>query len=114
MRVVKIVFACVVLVFLAIVVVQNLDVFMEKKSLQLNLFVWSDVSPEIPLSVYFLSCFLIGFLASYFSSLAERFRARRSITGQSDTIRRLEEEIRTLRIHTSPDDHAQLTENGIT
>jgi uncharacterized integral membrane protein len=113
MRVVKTVFAFIVLVLLAVVVVQNLDVFMEKKSLQLNLFVWSDVSPEIPLSVYFLTCFLIGFLASYFSSLAERFRARRSINGQSDTIRRLEEEIRTLRIQTSPDEDAHPTENEV-
>ncbi|MBW2194142.1 MAG: LapA family protein [Deltaproteobacteria bacterium] len=93
MRALKPVLFSVVMVFLVILVVQNLGVFLEKRTLELNLLVWQYKTGHIPLAVYFLGFFLIGLLVSYFSSLSERFRAKKTIKSHSETVRKLQHEL---------------------
>ena len=97
MRSVKLVLLSLVIIFVALVIVQNLGVFMHKEPLGLNLLIWNNKTAPIPLSVYFLGFFLIGLLFSYFHGLAERFRARKTIREHIKTIRKLEEEIKVLK-----------------
>ena len=97
MRAVKLVIFFLVLIFLGVLVFQNQGVFMDKKALALDLKVWHYETPEFELAVYFLGFFLIGLLISYFYGLGQRFKARRIIAGHLETIRRSEEELRTLR-----------------
>ena len=84
-------------ILLVIVIVQNVEVFMDKKMLRVDLMVWKGQTQPIPLPVYFLAFFVVGLLLSYFNGLAERFKAKRNIENQRETIRNLEEQIRTLK-----------------
>jgi uncharacterized integral membrane protein len=86
-----------VIIFLVIVVVQNIKVFMDEKALTLNLLVWSGESRPIPLSVYFLGFLLFGLLVSYFYGLSERFKAKKTLQNHLETISKLEEEIKVLK-----------------
>ena len=86
-----------VIIFLVIVVVQNVDVFNDKKILKLDLMVWSGQTQPIPLSVYFLGFFLVGLLLSYVHGLSERFKAKKTIESQREVIRKSEEEIKVLK-----------------
>ncbi|MDY6839014.1 MAG: LapA family protein [Thermodesulfobacteriota bacterium] len=86
-----------VVILFAVVVVQNSEVFMERKAMGLNLWVWSGETQPIPLSVYFLGFFLVGLLISYFYGLGERFRAKKTIQNHLQTIGKQEEEIKVLK-----------------
>ncbi|MBN1840909.1 MAG: DUF1049 domain-containing protein [Deltaproteobacteria bacterium] len=86
-----------VIIFLVIVVVQNIDVFMDEKSLRLNLLLWSGEGQPVPLSVYFLGFLLAGLLLSYFHGLSERFKTKKTLQNHQETIRKLEEEIKVLK-----------------
>ncbi len=97
MRTLKPVLFSIIIILVVIVVVQNLELFMDKKALKLNLLVWKDQSQPIPLSVYFLGFFLVGLLLSYIYGLSERFKARKTIQSQLEIIRKSEEEIRALK-----------------
>ena len=97
MKALKLILFLLVCVFLVIVVVQNQTVFMDKKALGVDLIVWNYETQPIHLSLYFLGFFLIGLLVSYFYGLGERFKAKRIIASQLETIRQSEEEIRTLK-----------------
>ena len=103
MKATKLVIFLLVCVFLTIVVVQNQDVFMDKKALEIDLIVWNYGTQPIHLSLYFLGFFLIGLLVSYFHGLGERFKTKRIIASQLETIRKSEEEIRALRSHPNAD-----------
>jgi len=108
MKAVKLVVFFLVCIFLVILVVQNQDVFMDKKALEIDLIVWNYHTQAIHLSLYFLGFFLIGLLVSYFHGLGERFKAKRIISNQLETIRKSEEEIRTLRSQPNADQpHAE-------
>jgi len=87
----------VAIIFLLVVVVQNLGVFTHKEALRLNLLIKEYQSKPIYLSLYFLGFFLIGFLLSYFYGLGERFKAKKAIKNHLKTIRKLEEEIKVLK-----------------
>jgi hypothetical protein len=87
------VFALLVIVFLTIVVWQNQGVFMDKKVLGIDLVAWNYTTQPIHLSLYFLSFFLIGLLVAYFHGLCERFRAKKTIANQLQTIRTPNEEV---------------------
>jgi uncharacterized integral membrane protein len=111
MRAFKFVLGAIVLIFMAIVVYQNPHVFWEKKSLQINLGAWRDQSPDLALSIYFLTFFLVGFLISYFISLIERFRTKKLVTIQQQTIQRLEQEVQTLKSPSSEEPESSIVEN---
>lgn len=86
-----------VIIFLVVLVVQNMGLFMDQKSVRLDLLVWSNETRAIPLSVYFLGFFLIGLLISYFYGLSERFKTKKAVKNHLETIRKLEEELRVLK-----------------
>ena len=97
MRALKPVLFSIIIILVVIVVVQNLELFMDKKALKLNLLVWKNQSQPIPLSVYFLGFFLVGLLLSYIYGLSERFKARKTIQSHLEIIRKSEEEIKSLK-----------------
>jgi uncharacterized integral membrane protein len=84
-------------IFVLVLVVQNQEFFMHEKAIRLNLLVWSNQTPPVPLCVYFLGFFLIGLLISYFLGLSERFKAKKAMGNHLETIRKLEEEIKVLK-----------------
>ena len=86
-----------IVVFLVTIVVQNFDLFTHKESLRLNLLINEYHTKPIYLSLYFLGFFLIGLLISYVHGLVERFKANRTIKNHLETIRKLEEEIKTFK-----------------
>ena len=86
-----------VVLFLVVVVVQNIEFLQEKKALKLNLMVWTGETAPIYLSVYFLGFFLMGLLISGVSAVCDRFKARNEIKNHLETIRKLEEEIKVLK-----------------
>lgn len=112
MRSLKPLLLSVVIIFLVIVVVQNIDVFMDKKSLGLNLLVWSGESQSVPLSVYFLGFLLVGLLLSYFHGLSERFKTKKTLQNHLETIRKLEEEIKVLKSLPIAEESTPQKENG--
>lgn len=97
MKGVKLVLVLLVCAFLVIVVAQNQDVFMDKKALEIDLIVWKYSTQAIHLSLYFLGFFLVGLLIAYFYGLGERFKTKRIIANQNETIRKVEDEIKALR-----------------
>ena len=102
MRGFKIGLGAIVVILLSVVVMQNPDVFWDKKSLQLDLWVWRNETPEIALAVYFVTFFLVGYLGSYFLALAQRFRIKRTVTMQQQTIQRLEQEVQSMKSSSGP------------
>jgi len=86
-----------IVVFLVTIVVQNLGLLTHKESLRLNLLIKEYHTEPIYLSLYFLGFFLIGLLISYVHGLVERFKANRTIKNHLETIRKLEEEIKTFK-----------------
>ncbi|NVM20975.1 MAG: LapA family protein [Desulfobacterales bacterium] len=97
MRSVKLVSASLIIIFIVLVVIQNLGIFLHTEPLKLNLLVWKKQTAPIHISVYFLGFFLIGLLISYFHGLAERFKAKRTIKGHLENIRKLEDDIAALK-----------------
>ena len=97
MKAVKLVIFLLVCAFLVIVVIQNQSVFMDTMALEVDIIVWNYETQPIHLSLYFLGFFLIGLLVSYFYGLGERFKAKRIIASQLETIRKSEEEMRGLK-----------------
>jgi uncharacterized integral membrane protein len=98
MKSIRPVFWSLIVVFLVTIVVQNLGLFTYKASLRLNLPLIKEYhTVPIHLSIYFLGFFLIGLLISYVHGLVERFKANRTIKKHLETIRKLEEEIKTFK-----------------
>ena len=86
-----------VVVFTVVVVVQNIEILVDKKALKLNLLVWSGKTGPIYLSVYFLAFFLIGLIVSGVGAVFERLKAKNTIKNHLETIHKLEEEIKVLK-----------------
>ena len=79
MRKVKLVFWLILLALLGLVFWQNQAFFLEKKGVEIDYFVGNYHLPALQIALYFLIFFLVGLLISYFSSLSERFVARKTI-----------------------------------
>jgi uncharacterized integral membrane protein len=85
MKKVKIVVLLVILGLIALIGVQNRDFILVTQQFSINLLFFNYQSPEIPNFALLIAFFMAGLLLAYFSSLMERFRARRVIkdlTGQ--------------------------------
>jgi len=93
MKSVKTLLSFLVVIFLVVFVVQNLDLLTHKETIRLNLLVKEYQTGPIQLALYFLGFFLIGLLLSYFYGLGERFKANKTIKNHLETIRKLEEQI---------------------
>lgn len=105
-----------VIIFLVVVVVQNIGVFTHKEALRLNLLVVDEYKTEpIHLFLYFLGFFFMGLLLAYFYGLSERFKSKSVIKNHLETIRKLEEEIRILKslpVHNKENTPSEETENA--
>ena len=97
MKSIKLVLWSVAVIFLVVVVVQNLGLLTHKETIKLNLLIKEYQSGPIKLYLYFLGSFLIGLVLSYSYGLAERFKANKIIRNHLETIRKLEEEIKVFK-----------------
>ena len=103
MRAIKPILVSIVVVFLVILVVQNLEVFLDKKALHIDLWMWQYNTRLIPLAVYFLGFFMIGLLVSYFYNIGERFRTKKTVDSYSETVRQLQYELNALKNQSAKD-----------
>jgi len=81
MKKAKIAFWAILIGFMVLLAYQNWDFFMsEHHSLRLNLYVTDEFStPELQNAIFFLMFFLAGLLISYFITLFERFKLKKTI-----------------------------------
>ncbi len=86
MRKVKLAFWLILLGLLGLVFWQNQTFFLEKRGIGIDYFIGSYHTPELQIALYFLIFFLVGLLVSYFSSLSERFVARKTIRKLNDEL----------------------------
>ena len=76
----KIAFWLILIGFMGLLAYQNWDFFMSEHRLRLNLFVTDEFStPELQNAILFLIFFLAGLLVSYFTTLFERFKSKKTI-----------------------------------
>ena len=76
----KIAFWLILIGFMGLLAYQNWDFFMSEHRLRLNLFVTDEFStPELQNAILFLIFFLAGLLISYFITLFERFKSKKTI-----------------------------------
>ena len=71
---------------LMLIIFQNQEFFLAKKSLGINLLFVKYQSPNLPNAVTFLLFFLAGLVISYLFGLAERFRLKKTIKKLNATI----------------------------
>ena len=73
--------------FLALLSYQNWDFFMSSHHLRINLYVIKEYStPEIQNIILFLICFFVGLLISYFWTLLERFKSKKTIKSLNNSL----------------------------
>ncbi|MDY0361501.1 MAG: LapA family protein [Desulforegulaceae bacterium] len=98
MKKIKITSALIIVLFICVGAWQNQDYFLQKNILDLNFYFKQFSLPETANGLYWIICFTIGFLISYFSSLAFRFKAQRKIKMQNQTIENYRETVQELKI----------------
>lgn len=86
----------VVIGLVALVVYQNNELFMVKRSFGIDLYFFEYDSPELPAGVYYLAVFLIGLLISYFFTLRQKFRSRKTIRQLNEKVAADEKKIASL------------------
>ena len=97
MKKVKVVFWLLIIGFVALVVYQNLNYFLARESLGIDLYFWKYHTPDFPNGYLILGCFLLGFLISYIFSLSERFKARKAVRNMNAAVESHLEQISALR-----------------
>ena len=75
----KLIFWLIIFGFIALLAYQNLDFFMAKHGLRINLFIVQYHTPEIQTAILLLIFFFAGLLISYFFSLFARFKSKKAI-----------------------------------
>ncbi|MBW2011917.1 MAG: hypothetical protein JRI32_09845 [Deltaproteobacteria bacterium] len=79
MQKVRIIIWVIISGFIGLVLFQNKVFFLEKQIFDIDLMIRQYHSPEIYNGALFLGCLLTGLLLSYFSTLLERFKAKKTI-----------------------------------
>lgn len=93
---------CLIILF----IVQNLEMLTLKQTLKINTYVvGSYQTPEAPIAILFISCFLIGYLLAYFFSLSNRFKLNKLIKQLSDTIKALRQKIAAIESEPNPENN---------
>ena len=93
----KIILVLIILGLIGLIIYQNQDYFMTKNSLMLNFYFSEYTVPQAVNGLYWLGCFAVGFLISYFSSLVFRFKAQKKIKLQNQTIENYRETVQELK-----------------
>lgn len=98
MKKVKIGLWVMLLFFIVLFFYQNKDLLMESNSLNYGLpFFKLHHGPELPNAILFLFSFLIGLLGTYFFSLSDRFKSKKTIKNLNAAVTSQLEEISSLR-----------------
>lgn len=93
MKKLKILIWLIIIGLLGMVMYQNRDFFLLKHSFGINLVSTQYRSPALPAALLFIGFFLFGWLVAYLSSLADRFRAGKTIKRLQQTIRSQQNDI---------------------
>lgn len=76
----KIALWLILIVFIVLLFFQNKSFLSQPQHFLFNPYVAAQYqSPELPLAVWFLACFIIGLLIAYFFSLMERFKSNKVV-----------------------------------
>ena len=86
MRKIKLAFWLILLGFLGVIFWQNQAFFLERRGVEIDYVMGNYSFPELQIALYFLIFFLVGLLLSYFSSLSEKFVARKTIRKLNDEL----------------------------
>lgn len=93
----KIALLFLILAALFVVAYQNREFFLTAQKLTVDLKVWGYQTPDIPHGLYFLGCFLVGFLLAYASGLVAKFKSGKMVKELNAVIDSQQEKISTLR-----------------
>ena len=104
MKKLKIALWLIIIGFTVILFLSNTDYFLAKQGLQMNLLFGEPFhTAEMPNVIFFLIFFMAGFLVSYFISLSNRFKSKKTIknlnaaaTSQLEEIAALKKELESL------------------
>ncbi|WP_022664066.1 LapA family protein [Desulfospira joergensenii] len=99
MKTIKFLFLLIILGLLGLLVYQNLDYFMAKQALSIDLKIsgWHWTTPELPTLAFWGICFGIGLLITGFKGLATAFSLGREIKKKNAGIDSLKKEIKDLK-----------------
>ncbi|MFC1856653.1 LapA family protein [Thermodesulfobacteriota bacterium] len=98
MRKIKSFLLLIIIVFLAFIGIQNKDLFLDPQNFRLNFyFIEEYIAPELPNAVFLFAFLLSGLLVSYFFSLWQHFKSRKTIKSLTATIEYHLQEISQLR-----------------
>ena len=86
MKKIKLIIWLIIIGLLGTIMYQNRDFFLAKQSLGIDLISSQYQSPEIPTALFFTAFFLFGWLIAYLFSLADRFRAAKTIKGLQQSV----------------------------
>ena len=102
MKKAKIAFWLILLGFITLLAYQNWDFFMSQHRLRLDLFVTEEFStPELPNAILFLIFFFAGLLISYFITLLERFKSKKTIKALNAVLVKDQKQLDELKTETS-------------
>ena len=86
MKKIKMILWVLAILFVLLVVYQNQGFFLTKQHIIVNLYFATYQTPEMLIAIFFLFCFLIGLLISYFINLSEKIRSKKVIKRLSATL----------------------------
>ncbi len=97
MNKIKYLFYFILIVALAILVIENPGFFMEKKALVFNLKFRSFAIPAIPIGLFILGAFVIGYFMAYVNGLFLRFHAKKTVKTMNARMKVQLDELSSLR-----------------
>lgn len=98
MRKFKSLLLLIIIAFLAFIGIQNKALFLDPQTFRLNFyFIEEYIAPELPNALFLFAFLLFGLLVSYFFSLWQHFKSRKTIKGLNTTIESHVQEISQLR-----------------
>ncbi len=86
MKKIKLILLLFLLAFIGLVGYENKGYFLTRQALDIDFYFALYQTPAIFNALYFIGCFVIGFLIAYFMSLATRFRSGKIIKELNTTL----------------------------
>lgn len=104
MKKAKVAFGLLFIVMLGLIIYQNGKFFFPGQTLKIDLFGKHYSSPNLPVAIWFVSFFLLGWLLAYLSSLADRFKAGKenrqltqTVTSQQRDIEEMKKDVAVMK-----------------
>jgi hypothetical protein len=97
MKKAKIAFWGILIAFVALLAYQNWDFFMSTHGLRVNLLVKDYHTPELQNAILFLIFFFAGLLISYFFSLLDRFKSKKTIKNLNNSLEQYQKMLEALK-----------------